>query len=183
MRITGTVALGLALAAGSALAQEVKTDYDKSADFSAVKTFSVKIGTGWGNPITEKRVSNEIQQALVEKGWKVAPEASADAIVVLHGATQQKKNLNTFYSGGGGAWGGWGYRGLGGGGMGMSTTTVSDYTVGTLVVDIYNKSHQLLFRGTATGEISDNPEKNKKKMGKVTDKMFKDFPPGSEKKK
>ena len=180
MKIAGTTVLGLALVAGTAYAQEVKTDFDKNADFSAIKTFAVKIGTSWGNQISEDRITNDFKQALVAKGWKVAPEASADAIVVLHGATQQKKSLNTFYSGGGGAWGGWGW---GGGGIGMSTTTESDYTVGTLVVDIYSKSHQLLFRGTATDEISDNPQKNQKKMVKVTDKMFKDFPPGSEKKK
>jgi hypothetical protein len=72
------------------------------------------------------------------------------------------------------------------GGMGMggtSSTTVSEYTVGTLVVDIFNaKSKQLLFRGTASDEISDKAEKNEKKLAKASDKMFKDFPPGSGKK-
>ena len=67
--------------------------------------------------------------------------------------------------------------------MGTSSTTVSEYTVGTLVVDIFNaKSKQLLFRGTASDELSDKPEKNQKKLAKASDKMFKDFPPGSAKK-
>ena len=67
--------------------------------------------------------------------------------------------------------------------MGSSSTTVSEFTVGTLVVDIFDaKSKELLFRGTATDELSDKPDKNAKKLAKASDKMFKDFPPGSAKK-
>ena len=100
-------------------------------------------------------------------------------MVVLHGATEKEKTLNTFYSGG---YGGYGWRGMGAGGMGTATTTTSEYIVGTLVVDIFDaKSKQLLFRGTAQDELSDKPEKNVKKLTKASDKMFKDFPPGSKK--
>jgi len=66
--------------------------------------------------------------------------------------------------------------------MGTAQTTVSEYTVGTLVVDIFDaKSKQLVFRGTATDELSDKPEKNVKKVEKAAEKMFKNFPPGSKK--
>ena len=68
--------------------------------------------------------------------------------------------------------------------MGTSTTTAYEYTVGTLVVDIFNaKSKELVFRGTASDELSDKVEKNVKKLEKATTKMFKDFPPGSKGKK
>jgi hypothetical protein len=167
-------ALALGALSGSVLAQDVSVDYDKAANFAAVKTFSLKIGTSWGNPLSEKRVSDEIAGALTAKGWAQAAEGSSDAAVVLHGATQTKRDLNTFYSGGG-----WGYRW----GGGSAHTSVSEYTVGTLVVDIFNaKSKALMFRGTATDELSDKPEKNQKKVAKASDKMFKDFPPGSAKK-
>ena len=170
------VLVGVALAvAGGAWAQDVKVDFDKAANFGAIKTFSLKLGTAWGNPIGEKRVVDEITQALTEKGWTLAPEDKADAHVVLHGAGQTKKTLNTFYSG----MGGYGYR-WGGMGMGTATTTTSEYTVGTLVVDIFDaKTKQLMFRGTASDELSDKAEKNIKKVAKASDKMFKDFPPGS----
>jgi hypothetical protein len=171
---------GVALAvAGGAWAQDVKVDYDKAANFGAIKTFSLKLGTSWGNQISEKRVTDEITQTLTEKGWTLAPEGSADAQVVLHGATETKKSLNTFYSGG---MGGYGYRGWGGG-MGSATTTESEYRVGTLVVDIFDKTGKsLLWRGAAQDELSDKTEKNIKKLGKASDKLFKDFPPGSAKK-
>jgi len=169
-----------ALIGSAAYAQDVKVDFDKAFDFSTVKTFTVKIGTSWNNPLSEARFVKEFEQTLTEKGWK-KDDANPDAVVVLHGATQMKKSLNTFYSGMGG-YGGYGWRGMGGAGMGTATTTESEYLVGTLVTDIFDaKTKKLIFRGTASDEVSDKPEKNIKKMEKVTDKMFKNFPPGSKK--
>ena len=180
MKTWRTTLLGAALVpalAGAALAQDVKTDFDKAANFGGIKTFSLRIGTTWGNPIGEKRVTDEITQALTEKGWTLAEEGKADAQVVLHGATETKRSLNTFYSG----MGGYRYRGFGG--TGTATTTESEYTVGTLVVDIFDaKSKGLMWRGTAQDELSDKPEKNVKKLAKASDKLFKDFPPGALKK-
>jgi hypothetical protein len=177
------IAAALSFVGVAAFAQDVKTDYDKSANFGAIKTFSVKIGTSWNNEISEKRVTAEVEQTLTEKGW-TKTDANPDALVLLHGATEKQKSLNTFYSGMGG-YGGYGYRGWGGmGGMGTATTTTSEYLVGTLVVDIFDaKTKALLFRGTASDEISDKPEKNIKKVEKASAKMFKDFPPGSKEKK
>jgi hypothetical protein len=178
MKLVKTVLFaGVALAvAGGAWAQDVKIDYDKAANFGAIKTFSIKLGTSWGNPIGEKRVMDEFTQALTEKGWKLAPAGEADAEVVVHGASQVKRDLNTFYSGTGG------YRYRGFGGTGTATTTVNEYTVGTLVVDIFGaKDKNLMWRGIAQDELSDKTEKNIKKLAKASDKMFKDFPPGSKK--
>jgi hypothetical protein len=182
MRLSTLAAAAALCAAGVAVsAQDVKVDFDKDANFAVIKTFAAKIGTSWNNQISEKRVLAEIEQSLTEKGWTKAEAEKADAIVVLHGATEKEKSLNTFYSGG---YGGYGWRGMGMGGMGTATTTTSEYLVGTLVVDIFDaKSKQLLFRGTAQDEISDKPEKNVKKLAKASDKLFKDFPPGSKSKK
>jgi hypothetical protein len=177
------IAAALLFVGAAASAQDVKTDFDKNAKFDAIKTFAVKVGTSWNNQISEKRITDEIAQTLTEKGWKQVEE-NPDALVLLHGATEKQKSLNTFYSGMGG-YGGYGYRGWGGGmGMGTATTTTSEYLVGTLVVDIFDaKTKQLMFRGTATDEISDKPEKNIKKIDKASNKMFKNFPPGSKEKK
>ena len=156
-----------------ASAQDVKIDFDKAFDFSTVKTYAISIGTKWGNDLSERRVLTEIDEAIAAKGWKKVDAAQANAIVVLHGATQTKRSANTFYSGG---YGGYGYRGFGG--MGTSQTVVSEYAVGTLVVDIFDaKNKQLIFRGIAEDEISDNAEKNAKRLEKASTKLFKDFPP------
>jgi hypothetical protein len=69
-------------------------------------------------------------------------------------------------------------------GMGTSQTMVSEYQVGTLVVDMFDaKSKNLVFRGTAEDELSDNPEKNAKKLEKASSKMLKNFPPSAKDKK
>ena len=162
-----------------AAAQDVKIDFDKAFDFSPVKTYSIKLGTTWGNNLSERRVLAEIDEAITAKGWKKVDDAQADIHVVLHGATQTKRSASTFYSGG---MGGYGYR-YGGMGMGTSSTVVSEYQVGTLVVDMFEpKSKSLVFRGIAEDELSDNPEKNAKRLEKASTKLFKNFPPQAKKK-
>ena len=173
---TGIAIAGALLLPVILLAQSVTRDWDKKYDFATVKTFAIKIGTSWGNQLSENKVMNELVEALTEKGWKkVDAEPTANVVVVFHGATQVKHSLNTFYSGGMGGYG-YGYYGMGGG-MGTSTTTSTEYTVGTLVVDIFDiKTKNLIFRGTATDELNKDPKKNEKKIDKAAQKLFKDFP-------
>lgn len=171
MKLKFAIFSGLIFAALLAVAQEVHTDYDHSFDFSQIKTFAVKVGTQWGDPLAEQRVVAAVTKELEAKGWTPADESTADAIVVIHGATKADQSINTFYSGGG--WGGWGW-----GGGGMATTTVNTVKVGTGVVDIFDaKTKKVVFRGTAQDEISSKASKNTKKIEKATEKMFKDFPP------
>ena len=83
---------------------------------------------------------------------------------------KEKKEHSTFYDG----LGGWRWRGWGG----MSTTTKNSIPVGTLVIDIYGTASQgLLWRGLAYDQLSNNPEKDTKKLDKAVDKMFEKFPP------
>jgi hypothetical protein len=178
-------ALAVAFAPCLASAGDVKRDFDKDYDFGKVKTFATKIGTSWGNPISEKRVTTGISEVLTAKGWTPAPESEADALVILHGAGGKQKSLDISFNG----MRGYGYRGSRGWGemgrgSGTLTTTTTGYPVETLVVDIFDaKSKNLTFRGTAIAEVADNAEKNQKKLDKITAKMFKDFPPGSANKK
>ena len=53
--------------------------------------------------------------------------------VAAHIATRKAHNLETFYNG----FGGWGWHRWGGG-MGIATTHVETYAVGTLVVDLFD---------------------------------------------
>jgi len=48
------------------------------------------------------------------------------------------------------------------------------------VVDLFDTpTKKLIWRGVATEALSDKPEKNAKKLQKVGEKLFKNFPPGS----
>ena len=166
--------LALALALSPVLAMDVKIDHDPHYDFSKVHTFYAKIGTSWGNPISEKNVLTTVENYIVGLGWAKADEGSADAEVIIHGSSQQKQDLQTFYSG----YGGWGYYGWGGMGMGTATTTTYNYTEGTLLIDIFDaKAKELIFRGSASDQISGKQEKNQKKLNKALGKIFYGFPP------
>jgi hypothetical protein len=157
-----------------AAAQDVKIDFDKAYVFQPATTYSIAIGTTWGNDLSQRRVLEEIDSAIAAKGWKKVTDNPSVA-VVLHGASQTKHSASTFYSGTGG---GYGYRYGGFGGTATASTVVSEYQVGTLVVDMFDaKSKNLIFRGTAEDEISDNAEKNAKRLDKASTKLFKDFPP------
>ena len=53
---------------------------------------------------------------------------------------------------------------------------------GTFIIDMYRaEDKQLVWRGTVTGTISDNPRNNEKNIVKGIAKMFEKFPPPPEK--
>lgn len=160
----------LLAAAGLAGAQDVSVNYDKTYDFSKLRTFAVQVGEAGQDPFLEKHFVNSVTEALKAKGWTPAEAATADATVMLHGKSETRKQLNA-YGTGGWRWGG-----------GMGSAQLTDYKVGTIVVDIFEtKSKSLLYRGTAGDEMSDKSEKNEKKIDKAVSKMLKDFPPGAKK--
>ena len=65
-----------------------------------------------------------------------------------------------------------------GGGMGTTTTQVRTYTVGTLIVDIWDaKAKQLVWRGIASDTLSENPQKNQQIAAKALAMMFEKYPP------
>jgi hypothetical protein len=55
---------------------------------------------------------------------------------------------------------------------------VQEIPMGELAVDIAElKDKKFIWSGTATGTISDRPDKVQKMLNKTLDKMFKKFPP------
>ena len=166
------------LFAGKSSAQQVKTDYDRSADFGQYKTYSWE-HVKTKEPLDVDRIKNAVNAALAAKGWTQV-DSGGDVSIVAIEMTRNQQTLNTFYNGFGG---GWGWRRFGGGGFGEATTTTETYKVGTLVVDLFDaKTKQLIWRGTSSNTLSNNSDKNIKNLDKGADKMFKHFPPGSSKK-
>jgi uncharacterized protein DUF4136 len=166
------------LLAGKASAQQVKTDYDRSANFAQYKSYS------WEHVKTQDsldvdRIKSAVNAALAAKGWTQV-DSGGDVSIVAIEMTRDQQTLNTFYDGFGG---GWGWRRFGGGGFGEATTTTETYKVGTLVVDLFDThSKKLLWRGASSNTLSNNSDKNIKNLDKGVEKMFKQFPPGSSKK-
>jgi Domain of unknown function (DUF4136) len=174
MKIQRTIfaSAGIALLLATAsFAQQVKTDYDRSADFSQYKTYSwEKVQTQ--DPLWVNRIKDAVNAALTAKGWTQVESGGRVAIVAIE-TTQNQQTLNTFYDGFGG---GWGWRR--GGGFGDATTTVDTYKVGTLVVDLFDAHNKtLLWRGSSSDTFSNKSDKNIKNLDKGVQKMFDHFPP------
>jgi hypothetical protein len=175
MKLRFSIVVAVLLAAIVAAAQDVRTDYDHSYDFSKIHTFAVKIGTAWGNPLNEERARSVTAQQLTAKGWKQTDEEQADALVVIHGARETRQSFDSMYSGA--SWSGYGWEGWGTPDT-HATTGSREIRVGTIVVDIFDaKTKKLIFRGMGEDEISDQPEQNRKKIDAGGEKMFRNFPP------
>ena len=161
---------GIALLfATASFAQQVKTDYDRSADFRQYKTYSwEKVQTQ--DPLWVDRIKQAVNGALTAKGLTPVDSGGDVAIVAIE-MTKNQHTLNTFYDGFGGGWR-WG------GGFGDATTTVDNYKVGTLVVDLFDaKTKKIIWRGSSSDTLSDKSDKNIKNLDKGVQKMFDHFPP------
>jgi len=174
-RITTTASM-MVLLASACVADGLKTDYDRSANFSQYKTYSWQT-VKTSDPLMVDRIKSAVNAVLAAKGWTEVP-SDGDAALMAVETTQNHQTLETFYDGFGG---GWRWRGFGG--FGETTTTVETYKVGTLVVDIFDaNSKKLIWRGSGSDTLSNNSEKNIKDLDKGVTKMFNHFPPGAGKK-
>lgn len=155
----------LLIVASTALAQQVRVDFDKSADFSKYKTFAWIKGTPAQNPLVHQRIVAGIEAQLALHGLRKA-ESNPDIVIAYHAATDTQVSINTM---GGGPLGGWRFGG--------GTASVDKIPVGQLMVDIGDPSaKKFVWRGTANGTISSKPEKNEKTLHEALSKMFQNFP-------
>jgi hypothetical protein len=158
-------------ASGSA---QTSIDFDGSTDFSRYKTYSWGQNTSSGNPVADEHIVEWIEAQLAAAGWtKVGPN-QGDVVVAEHATVKNDTTVDTFYTG----WGtGWGWTGFGPG-AGSGTTVSQTLRSGTLVVDMFDAStKKLIWRGTAEGALSTNPEENYPKVEKIIARLFKKFPP------
>ncbi len=157
---------------------KVTTDYDKTVDFTQLKTFEYY---GWAaesdkiiNQLEKDRIEAAFGAEFKKRGLEYV-ESGGDMIVVLFVMTENKTQYNATttgmgYGGYGGYYGygpGWGWGP--GMGMSMSTTSVSEYnyTVGTLVIDIYHaEGEKLIWESIGTKTVDDNPQTREKNLPK-----------------
>lgn len=154
-----------------ALAQDVKYDYDRGANFSQFKTYKwVKIPSAVQlNQLQEQNVMRAVDEQLASKGLTKTEGDAADLAVAYQASIDKEKQIQ--------GWGGGAprFRGYG-------EATTSTIQIGTLVIDMYKAADkQLLWRGSATKTLnpSKNPDKNYKNLQKAMEKLFKNYPPKS----
>ena len=156
----------------------VHTDFDPAAAFTTYRTYAWRHQPEVSNPLVRQRLIAAIDEQLRAKGWRQVPEAQADIALVGNVATRQEQSLDTFY--GGPDWGGWGWRGGWGFGAGYRSARTHTFTVGTLVLDMFDtRTKQAVWRGTAEGTVPDTPAKTNAAVQSAVTRMFAKFPPGS----
>jgi hypothetical protein len=171
--------LALFLIATPALAQKIHIDYDEEADFSKYKTFawysSPDTSVADSNDLVHRRIVEIIQNQL-QSGSLELVGSDPDLYVTYHTDEKEEMSLNTTHYGYGypSAWAWDPYYGGWGGGMSSSHTTAYTYTRGTLIIDIWDaKEEKLIWRGSATDVVPENPQKLERKLEKSLQKMAK----------
>ena len=151
-------------------AAKVTTDYDHKADFTRYHTYTWMKAEA-GSPLWPDRIKNAVNAELSKKGLTQGG-AESDLSLTAFGSSHNQPRLTTFYNGFGPGWG-WGWHGFG-----DTITYVDEEPVGTLVLDMFDThDKKLVWRGVATDSLSDNPDKNEKKLEHGVADMFGHFPP------
>ena len=168
------------LGTSTAFAQDVRYNFDKSANFSGFKTYKwVVIKDAQPLPdLADRQVKSAVDAELSKKGLSKSESDTADLYIGYQAGVGTEKQYTSFDTG----WGygpGWGGGWYGGGG-GMTTGSTSTIYVGQLVVDMYAATpQQLIWRGVVSKTLDKNakPEKQQKNLAKSVTKLLKNYPP------
>lgn len=160
--------LGLVVGLVACSTVRVSTDYDPTVNFAQYKTFSFMPMVKF-DAITAGRVETAITRALQGRGLQRAP-GTVDLQISVRGRISREQQITTFGCGWGRGWRG-----------GISTATVQNVSVGTLVVDLVDASaNRLVWRGMASDTIN-RTSTGQEKQNALDDAMvrlFAKYPPG-----
>jgi len=154
---------------------DISYDYDRTADFSILKTYNwLPIPeTSNMNSLDLIRIKKAVRAELNAKGLKKASHKPG-FLIAAHLGTKDRINARPWgygYGPYGRYWGGhWGFGGV----------SVYQYEEGTLIIDFVEPSSKNLFwRGAAKSEIdkATTPEKRDKMINEAVQKILKNFPP------
>src|ERR1043165_5943745 len=130
----------LLLAASSALAQDVRYNFDKSANFAGFKTYKWVVikGASQLSDLPDRQVKAAVDAELAKKGLSKTDGETADLYIGYQAGVGQEKQYTSFDTGWGYGPGWYGAGWYGGGGGGMTTGTTSTIYVGQLALDMYS---------------------------------------------
>ena len=172
---------GFVITTGSAVAQDVRYNFDKDTDFSKFKTYKwvqLKDAKDPGD-LLDKQIKAAFDAQLAAKGLTKVEDDSANLYIGYQVAVAQEKEFTSYNT----DWGygpGWYRGGWYGGPGGMTTGQTSTIYVGQLVLDMYDAAnHDLVWRGLGTKTIDQKakPDKQQKNLNKAVTKMLKSYPP------
>jgi hypothetical protein len=163
------LATAAVLLAGCASKPTIESDYDHSIDFSQYRTYDFFNPMGIENPnyssVYGSIFRDAISKEMESRGY--VQSQNPDLMINVSGRLQDKTKVTTTsdpYMGGHyygyrrgryGAWGGYGYG---------TTTHVSNYTEGTINVDIVDRAlKRMVWEGVAVGRVDDKKTNEEKR--------------------
>ena len=186
-----TAALAALFMQGCATGAQVRVDFDPKADFQALRSYAWAPMTAEEqqiksrNSLTHERIQSAIESHLTARGYKKVAEAQAD-FLVTHTVTVESRTQvqNTQMSVG---YGRYGARGGVGVGYGIPVdSTVYQYKVGTLVIDVIDaRQKRLVWRGSGERTLGEDqtPEKRTEIINATVNEVLSRFPPAGKKSK
>jgi len=172
------------LLAACASKPTIESDYDHTIDFGQYKTYGFFNPMGIENPnyssIYGSIFRDSISQEMESRGYTMSD--NPDLMINVSGRLQDKTKVTTTsdpYMGGGyygyrrGAYGTWGGYGYG------SSTHVSEYTEGTINVDMVDRAQKrMVWEGVAVGRVNEKKtsEETRKGIYAGIKEMFAGFP-------
>ena len=165
---------------------KITSDYDKTVDFSKFKTAEYY---GWeenSNKILtsfdQERIEKAFGEEFKKRNINFVKKGQGDLIVSLYVVTEQKQQTTATTTGMGVGFGYGGYYGYGpgygwGGGMATTSYNTYDYTVGTLLISVFDaKAKKLIWQTEAEGKVNESPDVREKTIPYLAKKMMSKYP-------
>ncbi len=147
-------------------AAEITVEYEVGVDFGSYKTYAWRPGNEAGRPDAQLAIVQSVERELRVRGFKKVSEREADLFVITSAVSVGSARASG------------GYVYLQNYDIGVLTHDYVVKTKGFLAVDLIDSTTEKpVWRGLATEVMGlPSPAKLRKKIEKVTRKMFKDFP-------
>jgi hypothetical protein len=145
-----------------AFGQDVVIHHAENVDFSKYQTYVWVEGTHVSDEITHQRIISAIENQLAMKGIRKV-ESEPDMQVDYHASVREE--IDTYAVHPQPSWD-------------VYDVRVHRYEIGTIIVDLQDsESRQLLWRGIVSRTVSSRPEKDRGRINKGIEKLFKKYPP------
>ncbi len=178
-RYTIVGVLAMLLVAGCASGPSIYANKDPGADFATYRTFNFMNPLGTDRPGYSSVLSEYLRTAASRELEARGYQKSDNPDLLVNFNVQTKDKVQTTTTPSGPAYGGYyGYRSGYYGTWGGYDTQVTQYTEGTLTVDVVDAGRkQLAWDGTAVGRIREEARKNlQQAVDRVMTQIFEKFP-------
>jgi hypothetical protein len=179
-RLVASILIAFAALLTGCTSFRVTTDYDRNMDFSGWTTYAWL--PAWPeqgddprihNDLLDARVRSAVDLAMAALGFEKVPEANADFLVAYHVSLETRIDVHTVHDSSHYSRRGWS-------GSAGTTTRVSQYERGTLLLDVVHpEERRLVWRGSTNARVREraDPLEREKRVNEAAQSILNRFPP------